>query len=51
MKQLTKEQAIKFYENKFNMAGEIYDNVSHNITPSKEKLIVQEIINQIYRAL
>ena len=34
-----------------NMAGEICDNVSHNTTPSKEKLIVQELINQIYRAL
>ena len=34
-----------------NITGEICANVSHNITPSKEKLIVQELINQIYRAL
>ena len=34
-----------------NITEEICDNVSHNTTPSKEKLIVQELINQIYRAL
>ena len=34
-----------------NITSEICANVSHNITPPKEKLIVQELINQIYRAL
>ena len=34
-----------------NITGEICADVSHNITPSKEKLIVQELISQIYRAL
>ena len=34
-----------------NITDEICANISHNITPSKEKLIVQELINQIYRAL
>jgi len=34
-----------------NITEEICANVSHNIIPSKEKLIVQELISQIYRAL
>ncbi len=34
-----------------NITGEICADVSHNITPSKEKLIVQELISQIFRAL
>ena len=34
-----------------NITGEICYNINHNITPSKEKLIVQELISQIYRAL
>lgn len=34
-----------------NITDEICDNINHNITPSKEKLIVQELINQIYKAL
>lgn len=34
-----------------NITEEISTNISHNIFPSKEKLIVQELINQIYKAL
>ena len=34
-----------------NITEEICANISHNIFPSKEKLIVQELINQIYKAL
>lgn len=34
-----------------NIVGEICDSISRNITPSKEKLIVQELIHQIHRAL
>lgn len=30
---------------------EMVDYVRHNISPPKEKLIAQEIINQIYNAL
>lgn len=34
-----------------NITEEICANVSHNVIPTKEKLIVQELISQIYRAL
>jgi hypothetical protein len=34
-----------------NINAEICANVSHNIIPPKEKLIVQELINQICEAL
>ena len=34
-----------------NITKEICTNVSHNIIPPKEKLIVQELINQICEAL
>jgi hypothetical protein len=34
-----------------NITDEICDSISHNITPSKEKLIVQELIHQIHKAL
>lgn len=34
-----------------NVSEEIVDLLKHNISPPQEKLIAQEIINQIYMAL
>jgi hypothetical protein len=34
-----------------NVSEEIVDCVKHNISPPQEKLIAQEIINQIIKAL
>ena len=45
------EWRIVFSKASVNITGEICADISHNITPSKEKLIVQELINQIYKAL
>ena len=45
------EWRIVFSKAFVNITGEICADISHNITPSKEKLIVQELINQIYKAL
>lgn len=34
-----------------NISKEIVDLLKHNISPSQETLIAQEIINQIFKAL
>lgn len=49
---MTREEwKIVFSKASVNMTQEICDGIGHNVLPSQEKLITQEIINQIFKAL
>ena len=49
---MTREEwKIVFSDASANMTQEICDGIVHNVLPSQEKLIAQEIINQIFKAL
>lgn len=45
------EWKLVFSKASANMTQEICNGIAHNILPSQEKLIAQEIINQIFKVL
>ena len=45
------EWKLVFSKASINMSEDIVEGINHNVMPSQEKLIAQEIINQIFKVL